>query len=85
MRFARRRRENGDGFREPERMGAMKRGQRRRQRERKERMSRPECLARESQIAEQYLVQTSLVSFAPWGNGGFGSVRASICISSGLV
>lgn len=53
MRLATRSRENGVGFSEPSKMGFMKRGQIRRQTVRKERMSRPECLERESQMAEQ--------------------------------
>lgn len=77
-RLATKRREKGEGLREPSNMGFMKRGQRRRHTDRKERISRPECLERESQIAEQYLVQTSFVSFFPCGSSGEGSVRARI-------
>lgn len=47
-RFATSRRLNGVEDSWPSRMGFMKRGQRRRLMERKERMSRPECLDRES-------------------------------------
>jgi hypothetical protein len=53
--------------------------------ERMERISRPECLARESHTAEQKRDHTSLVSFAPPGSLGLGSVRESIWRSSALV
>lgn len=74
-RFASRSLENGEGFKEPSRIGFTKRGQRRRQTERKDTMSRPECLDRESQTAEQYLDHTPFVSF---GSSGEGAVRARI-------
>ncbi len=67
--------ENGVGSNEPSRIGFMKRGQSRRHRERKESMSRPEYLERESQTAEQYRDQVSFVSF---GRMGVGVVRARI-------
>ncbi len=60
-------------------------GQRREQTDRKVRISRPECLARESQTAEQKRVHVSFVSFVPRGNCGDGSVMEMICISSALV
>jgi hypothetical protein len=47
-RFATSRRLNGVGDNWPSRIGWMKRSQRRREMVRKERMSRPECLERES-------------------------------------
>lgn len=70
---------------DPDSIGAMKRGQRRRATERKERMSRPECLHSVSHITEQYLLHTSFVSFVLCGRVGFGSVRAIICIISDLM
>lgn len=81
-RFANKSREKGEGFKEPSRMGLMNRGHKRRHTERKDRMSRPECFDKESQTAEQYLDQTSFVSF---GSSGVGVVRARIWRSSGLV
>lgn len=62
----------------PSRIGAMKVGQRREHTERKEKMSRPECFARESQTVEQNRVQTSLVSRWPLGSCGLGSVKERI-------
>jgi len=60
----------------------MKRGQRRRHTDRKDEISRPECLDSESQTAEQYLDHVSLVSL---GSSGVGVVSARIWRSSGLV
>lgn len=80
--FASRSLENGEGFKEPSKIGFMNRGQRRRHTERKDRISRPECLDNESQTAEQYLDQTSFVSL---GSSGLGVVREMIWRSSGLV
>jgi hypothetical protein len=84
-RLATRRRLNGVAYREPSRMGRMNFGQRREQMDLKVRMSRPECLARESQTAEQKRDHVSFVSFVPPGNCGEGSVREMICMSSALV
>jgi len=84
-RFATSRRLNGVEDSWPSRIGFMKRGQRRRQIERKEWISRPECLARESKTAEVKRDQVSCVSFAPPGSWGLGSVEERIFRSSGLV
>jgi hypothetical protein len=84
-RFASRRRLNWDAECVPSSTGAMNLGHRRRQTERMERISRPECFARESQTAEPKRIQTSLVSFAPSGSLGEGSVRESIWRISALV
>lgn len=66
----------------PSWIGWMNAGQRRAQTVRKERMSRPECLVRESKTAEQKRTQTSFVRD---GSCGVGSVSDRICISSWLV
>lgn len=69
----------------PSRTGAMNLGHRRRQTERIERISLPECFASESQTTAVKRLQTSFVALASPGIFGDGVVRERICRSSCLV
>lgn len=85
VRFASMRRLNWEALCVPSRTGAMNLGQSRRQTERSDRMSLPECFERESQTTAANRPHTSFESFASPGILGDGLVRDRICRSSCLV
>lgn len=85
VRFTSIRRLNGEAECVPSSIGAINLGHRRRQTERTETMSLPECFASESQTTAVKRAQTSLVSFPSPGSLGVGLLRARICRSSCLV